>query len=183
MRTVRKLLRALIKEQVLDEESLSSLMCEVEAIVNGRPITKLSDDPRDLEPLTSNHLLLVRAGPAVPPGIFSKQDCYNKRRWRQVQYLADVFWRRWVREYLPSLQERQKWNKKRRNFAVDDVVLVLDDKKPRYSWPLGRILEVYANSRDGLVRSAKLKTSTSELVRAINKIVLLEAADVPNSST
>ena len=182
IRTVRKVLRALIKEQVLDEESLSTLMCEVEAIVNGRPITKLSDDPRDLEPLTPNHLLLLRAGPAVPPGIFSKQDCYNKRRWRQVQYLADVFWRRWVREYLPSLQERQKWNKKRRNFAVDDVVLVLDDKKPRNSWPLGRILEVYTNTRDGLVRSVKLKTSTSELIRPINKIVLLEAADVPGNS-
>ena len=182
IRTVRKVLRALIKEQVLDEESLSTLMCEVEAIVNGRPITKLSDDPRDMEPLTPNHLLLLRAGPAVPPGIFSKQDCYNKRRWRQVQYLADVFWRRWVREYLPSLQERQKWNKKQRNFAVDDIVLVLDDKKPRNSWPLGRILEVYANSRDGLVRSVRLKTSTSELVRPINKIVLLEAADVPSNS-
>ena len=102
IRTVRKVLRALIKEQVLDEESLSTLMCEVEAIVNGRPITKLSDDPRDLEPLMPNHLLLLQAGPAVPPGIFSKQDCYNKRRWRQVQYLADVFCRRWVREFLPS---------------------------------------------------------------------------------
>lgn len=51
---------------------------------------------------------MLQAGPAVPPGIFSKQDCYNKRRWHQVQYLADVFWQRWVREYLPSLQEQQK---------------------------------------------------------------------------
>lgn len=106
-------------------------MCEVEAIVNGIPITKLSDDPQDLEPLKPNHLLLLRAGPPVPPGIFSKQDCYNKRRWHQVQYLADVFWQRWVHEYQPSLQERQKWNKKWRNFAIDDIVLVLNDKKPR----------------------------------------------------
>ena len=99
IRTVRKVLKALIKEQVLDEESLSTLMCEVKAIVNGRRITKLSDDSRDLKPLTPNHLLLLRAGPAVPPRIFSKQDCYNKCHWRQVQYLADVFWQRWVREY------------------------------------------------------------------------------------
>ena len=180
--TVRKVLRALIKKQELDDEGLSTLMCEVEAKVNGRPITKLSDDPRDLEPLTPNHLLLLRAGPAVLPGIFSKHDCYNKRHWRQIQYLADVFWRCWVREYLPSLQERQKRNKKRRNFAVDDIVLVLHDKKPRNSWPLGRILGVYTNSRDGLVRSVKLKTSTSELVRPINKIVLLEASDIPSNS-
>ena len=111
IRTVRKVMKALTKEQVLDDEGLNTLMCEVEAIVNGRPITKLSDDPRDLEPLTPNHLMLLRAGPAAPPGTFTKYDNYSNRRWRQVQYLADVFWRRWVREYLPSLQERQKWHK------------------------------------------------------------------------
>lgn len=170
---MRKVLRALIKEQVLGDEGLFTLMCEVKAIVNDRPITKISGGARDLEPLKPN---------AVPLRIFSKHDCYNKRRWRQIQYLADVFWRRWVREYLPSLQERQKWYKKQRNFAVDDIVLVHDDKKPRNSWPLGRILEVFANSRDGLVRSVKLRTSTSELVRPINKIVLLELADVPSNS-
>ena len=180
IRTVRKVLRALTKEQVLDDEGLTTLMCEVEAIVNGRPITKVSDDPRDLEPLTPNHLLLLRAGPSVPPGTFSKQDCYSKRRWRQVQYLADVFWRRWVREYLPSLQERQKWHKQQRNFAVDDVVLVLDESKPRSSWPLARILEVYPNHHDGLVRSVKLKTSTSVLHRPVDKLVLLETAASPS---
>ena len=169
-------MKALMKEQVLDDEGLNTLMCEVEAIVDGRPITKLSDDPRDLEPLTPNHLLLLRAGPTVPPGTFTKYDNHSRRRWRQVQYLADVFWRRWVREYLPSLQERQKWHKKQRNFAKDDIVLVLDDNKPRSSWPLGRIMEVHTNRNDGLVRSVKLKTSTSELVPPVHKIVLLEAA-------
>ena len=67
IRTVRQVLRALTKEQVLDDEGLTTLMCEVEAIVNGRPITKVSDGPHDLEPLTPNHLFLLRAGPSVPP--------------------------------------------------------------------------------------------------------------------
>ncbi|XP_078357279.1 uncharacterized protein LOC144642164 [Oculina patagonica] len=178
IRTVRKVMKALMKEQVLDDKGLETLMCEVEAIINGRPITKLSDDPRDAEPLTPNHLLLLRTGPKVPPGNFTKHDNYFHRRWRQVQYLADVFWKRWVREYLPSLQQRQKWHKQQRNFAVDDVVLVLEDSKPRNSWPLARIQEVFTNRRDGLVRSVKLKTSTSELVRPIDKIVLLEAAAI-----
>ena len=177
IRTTRKVLNAIMNEQVLDDEGISTLMCEVEAIVNGRPITKLSDDPRDMEPLTPNHLLLLRAGPTVPPAVLSKQDIYG-RRWRQVQYMADVFWRRWVKEYLPSLQMRQKWRKQHRNFAVGDVVLILDDKTPRSSWPLGRVLEVHANSNDGLVRSVKLKTRSSELIRPITKIVLLEEADI-----
>ena len=47
-------------------------MCEVEAIINGRPITKVSDDPIDSEALTPNHLLLLRAGHSLPVGKFMK---------------------------------------------------------------------------------------------------------------
>ena len=129
-----------------------------------------------MEPLTPNHLLMLRAGPTVPPATLTKQDIYG-RRWRQLQYLANVFWRRWIREYLPSLQVRLKWNMERRNFAVNDIVLLLDDKTPRGSWPLGRVVEVYKNRCDGLVRSVKLKTRTAELTRPVNKITLLEGAE------
>ena len=58
---------------------------------------------------------------------------------------------------LAMLQERQKWHKQQRNFAVDDIILVLDESKPRNFWPLAWILEVYPNRNDGLVRSVKLK--------------------------
>ena len=96
-----KVMGALAKEQLLDDQGLLTLLCEVEAIVNGRPITKVSDDPRDSEAPTPNHLLLLRAGPSHPPGHFQKTDNYSRRIRRQVQYLADVFWKRWMREYLP----------------------------------------------------------------------------------
>ena len=176
-RTVRKVFNALIREQTMDDEGISTLMCEVESIVNGRPIiTKVSDDPKDLEALTPNHLLLLHPGSSVPPGRFSKNDNSSVRRWRQVQYLADLFWRRWLREYLPSLQQRQKWNKLQRNVEANDIVLVLDEKTPRSSWLLGRVLEVYTNKKDGLVRSAKIKTSTSVMMRPISKMILLEQA-------
>jgi hypothetical protein len=174
IRTVRKVMNALLREQTLDDEGLLTLMCEVEAIINGRPITKVSDDSRDNEALTPNHLLLLRPGSALPPGKFQKEDLYSRRRWRQIQYLADIFWRRWLKEYLPSLQRRDKWNRARRNFEIGDIVLVLQENCPRSSWPLARIVEVNRNSSDGNVRSVKVKTSTSTLERPINKIVLLE---------
>ena len=146
--------------------------------MNGRPITKVSDDAKDLNALTPNHLLLLRAGATIPPWVFSKDDNYSCRRWRQVQHLSNVFLHRWTREYLPSLQQRQRWNKLQLNLAVNDVVLLLDENLPRSVWPLGRVLKVYHNRKDGLVRSAKVKTRTSELMRPIDKIVLLETAEI-----
>ena len=95
IRSTRKILGALTKEQVLDDECLQTLLCEAESIINGRPLTKVSDDPNDLEPLTPNHLLLLRQNESLPPGLFEKNDTYSRRRWRQVQYLANVFWGRW----------------------------------------------------------------------------------------
>ena len=117
-------------------------MCEVESIINGRPLTTISSDPRDLNPLTPNHLLLLRGGAVVPPGVFRGEDVYSKKRWRQIQYLANIFWKRWTREYLPLLQYRQKWNQPRRNFKVGDIILIMYENNPRNSWPLGRIVEV-----------------------------------------
>ena len=176
IRTVRKVMRALLHEQTLDDESLHTLMCEIEAIINRRPITKVSEDPRDSEALTPNHLLLLRAGPLLPPGKFVKEDSYTRRRWRQVQYMADVFRRKWLKEYLPILQQRQKWNQPRKNVQVGDIVLVPQENTPRSVWPLARVIEVHHNQSDRYVRSVKLKAATSVLERPICKIVILEEA-------
>ena len=84
--------------------------------------------------------------------------------------------KRWTREYLPSSQVRQKWNSKTRKFSKNDLVLVVDHEQPRNQWPLGRITDCNFG-RNGLVRSAKVKTSTSEFVRPITKLCLLEASN------
>ena len=174
IRTTRKILSALMKEQHLDDEGLITLMTEVEAIINGRPLTKASADPRDEQPLTPNHLLLLNQEPSLPPGIFDKYDIYSKRRWRQVQYMADLFWRRWTTEYLPLLQQRVKWNYPSRNLAKDDIVLVIDASSPRNSWLIGRIIQVYPDSK-GLIRRVQVKTKTGTFERPITKLCLLEA--------
>ncbi len=103
IRSVRRILNQLLKQQSLDDERLHTLFCEVETIVNDRPITRVSSDPHDVEALTPNHLLLLKRQPVLPPGVFQKEDLYARKRWRQVQYLSDIFWRRWTREYLPLL--------------------------------------------------------------------------------
>jgi len=168
---VRRILRSVLQQQTLDDDGLHTIMCEVKAILN-RPITQLSDNPNDLEPLTPNHLLLLKGKPALPTGLFEPADMYSKRRWRQVQYLAGLFWRRWIQEYLPLLQERQKWSQRKRSLVVGDVVVIMDSTAPRGSWPLGKVLEVYSDKR-GLVRSVKLKTKTNIIERPITKLCLI----------
>ena len=168
-----KILRVLLKDQVVSNETLRTLMTEVEGILNSRPLTPNSNDPDDLEPLTLNHLLLLRSNLNLPPGIFTKEDSYTTRRWKQVQFLADLFWKRWSREYLPNLQQRQKCLKSRRNLTPGDLVLRVDQSVNRGSWPLARVLEVYTAS-DGYLRSARVATSTTTLVRPITKLCFLE---------
>ncbi|KAJ8020735.1 hypothetical protein HOLleu_40408 [Holothuria leucospilota] len=150
---------------------LETVFAEAESIINGRPLTKLSDDPEDPSPLTPNHLLLLRENPIFPMGKFDKGDKY-KRRWKHVQHLADVFWREWVMMYLPQLQKRAKWVDKQRNFNVGDLVLIADENTPRNIWPLG-LVKLVNKGRDDFVRSVCVKTRSAELVRPITKIVLL----------
>ena len=94
----------------LTDEILHTVFCEIECIVNSRPITKCSDDIQDVASLTPNHLLLLRDNQAAPWGVFYDGDTYRKH-WRHVQHLATLFWRRWVKEYLPELQRRKNWVK------------------------------------------------------------------------
>ncbi|XP_061191695.1 uncharacterized protein LOC133199905 [Saccostrea echinata] len=103
IRSVRKVIFSVLHEQTiyLNDEGLTTLFCEVEAILNGRPLTPTSDNPSDLSALTPNHLLLLRSGETCPPGTFSQMDNYVRRRWRQIQYLADIFWRRWIKSIYP----------------------------------------------------------------------------------
>ena len=176
IKSVRKILNVTLRLQKLDEESLHTLLCEAEAIINSRPITMATSDPNDLEELTPNHLLLLKTKPSLPPGLFDSQDLYSRRRWKQVQYMADIFWKRWTREYLPLLQERHKWSRPSRNFAIGDIVLVVDDSAPRNSWVMGKVIQTVPD-KFGLIRQVRIKTKTSTLDRPITKLCLLQEAE------
>ena len=150
-------------------------MTEVESILNSRPLIPVTFDLTDDEPLTPNHLLLLRGNSNLPPGLFEKKDCYARRRWAQAQYLADQFWRRWTREYLPNIC-LQKWQQKQRNLAPNDIVLIRDNSLPRSKWAMVRILETFPN-KSGLIRSVSIKTQKSVLTRPISKLCLILKAE------
>jgi len=188
IRSIRKVFNALLNCQnvKLYDEELLTLMCEVECVLNNRPLTDVPDDPRNVA-LTPNHLLLLNAGITFPPGLFNKDESYVKRRWRQVQYLVEQFWSRWRREYLVLLQQRQKWFVETVPHKIGDLVLVVDLNMPRNQWPLGRIVAV-ETSKDGKVRSASVRISkcinfmfkgfeTTVIDRPIVKLILLRSVE------
>ena len=172
IRLVKKVLLSVLKQQTLDDEMLQTAFCEVETILNDRPITTASGDPNDLEPLTPNHLLQLNSKPLLPPGLFKNDDLYARKRWKQVQYLANLFWKRWTTEYLTLMQERQKWAHIKRNFKENDIVVIVDPTAPRNSWPMGRVMKTLPGDK-GLVRSVLVKTKANTLLRPIDKLCLV----------
>lgn len=175
IRTIRKCLSPLLQQYSgrLDGEGYRTLLTEVECIINSRPLTAISDSPDDLEPLTPSHLLTLRSHvTSPPPGEFVEDDMYGRKRWRYVQYLSNVFWKRWKREYLVTLQQRQKWSSQKPNIKIGDVVLVKDENEPRCVWSMGKVVVTNADEK-GIVRSVKLKVRGSEISRPIQKLVLL----------
>ena len=79
LRTVRKVLLGVCVGQRLSDESFETLLTEIEAIINGRTLTKLSDDPDDPAPLTPNHLLIGSSGASLAPGKFDDADALRRR--------------------------------------------------------------------------------------------------------
>ena len=173
---VRRVLTALlVSSPRMNEEVLHTVFCQVESVVNSRPITKVSVDVDDDCALTPNHLLLIKGNMPYPWTDDRLGDTYRKH-WKHVHHIVSQFWKRWLKSYLPELQRRRKWLKLERNVRKGDLVLMSDQNTPRGSWPLGLVTDV-KEGRDGLVRSATIKTKTSVLVRPINKLVLIEGSD------
>ncbi|XP_022810538.1 uncharacterized protein LOC111347571 [Stylophora pistillata] len=192
IRSVRNVLSSLFQDnwKQLDDESLRTLMCEAEAIVNSRPLTVTQlADPDLPSPLTPNHLLTMKSKLVFAlPGAFQPSDVYCRKRWRRVQHLANEFCTRWRKEFLLSLQYRQKWTRNRRNLQVDDIVMIKDENLPRSAWQLARVSTVYP-SPDGQVRKVQIALADScldkrgkrigsvrYLERPIQKLVLLMQA-------
>ena len=174
IRTVQQILFHLTNKQELDDDTLNTFLIEAEKVMNDRPIVKGSCESDELQSLSPNDLLLGRRNPSLPPDDASTRDIYNAR-WKQTNYLAGVFWNRWLKEYLPLLRLRQKWHKPHRNIQVVDLVLLVE-RCPRGQWPKAIVDKVFPGS-DGVVRQVLVRTSTSSYMRDVRKLCLLEGSE------
>ena len=151
---VCKIFCSLIHEANLEEFDLLTLVTKIEGILNDHPITSLASSPEDLSALTLSMVLTGSLRMGVAPGVFMKSDKY-RQLWRKTQYLADIFWSQWLKEYLPLLQPRQKWFATSRNLQPGDLVLVVDETVKHGCWPKAIVEEVMPDSNN-LVRRVKV---------------------------
>lgn len=181
---VKRALAATLERHHPTDEVLATLVAEAEYTVNSRPLTHVSVHPDDPEALTPNHFLIGGSGRTMVPGTFDDSDLIGRTHWRASQRLADIFWSRWLREYLPDLQHRRDIHNRGPTVKVGDVVLIVDHTLPRNTWPKGRVTATYPGA-DGIVRVADVATRGGLLRRPVKKIVILPtdpAAPAPSQS-
>ncbi|XP_039312392.1 uncharacterized protein LOC120359326 [Solenopsis invicta] len=149
--------------KVLTYEEFNTLVTEIEAVLNSRPLTPLTSDPSDFNVLTPSHFLI---GDSLTQPV---QHCLlnvpdnRLSHWQHLQKLRQQLWQR---EYLQELQRRSKWFVSDANVGVNTLVLLIEDNAPPFKWPLGRVVAVHPGA-DAKVRVVTVKTSTGSYKRAV----------------
>ncbi|XP_063910744.1 uncharacterized protein LOC135127960 [Zophobas morio] len=171
IKSVKTHLSRVVGTQIMSLEEFNTLIIQIEAMLNSRPLCNMSSDPNDLAPLTPGHFLTMEPLTSPPNPDLSHLKISRLSRWQLVQHMQQVFWRRWKNEYLHSLYQRGKWavSKHIDNVEVGTVVLIKDDNTPPLQWRMGRIVELFPGT-DYIVRVATVKTSHGTMKRPLVKL-------------
>uniref|UniRef100_A0ABD2WGE9 DUF5641 domain-containing protein n=1 Tax=Trichogramma kaykai TaxID=54128 RepID=A0ABD2WGE9_9HYME len=172
VKSVKYHLKRMVGDRSFTFEEFSTLLAQIEAILNSRPLTPLPDSFEPQNVLTPAHPLIGESSVVIAEPPLTEAKLSPSERWLQIQQITQEFWQRWCEEYLSTLQKRNKWLSSAKNFAVDDVVLVRDEILPCARWPLARVSAVHLGS-DGLVRSVTVTTAKGSSKRPIVKLVQL----------
>lgn len=172
VKSVKYHLKRITHEANLNYEQLYTLLTQIEAILNSRPICPLSTDPNDLQSLTPGHFIIGDAMIAPLEPSLQHLTVNRLSNWQHVSLLRQHFWKRWSEEYLHTLQQRNKWKGKNRCPNIGDLALLKNEDTPPLHWNLGRVIKLHPGS-DNIVRVVSLKTKSGVTKRAITKLCFL----------
>ncbi|XP_055614983.1 uncharacterized protein LOC129761292 [Toxorhynchites rutilus septentrionalis] len=173
VRSTKEILKALDDGKRLTDEILQTCIVEAEDMINSRPLTYVSQESDEMEALTPNHFL--RGPPsslrnaAIPPPYPAEalRDTYKRS-----QQLASELWQRWIKEYVPSLNQRTKWFGETKQLKAGDLVYIVEGNN-RKCW-VREIVEEPIVSSDGRIRQAWVRTRTKRYKRAVVNLAVLE---------
>ncbi|XP_029174059.1 uncharacterized protein LOC114942788 [Nylanderia fulva] len=150
---------------------MATLLSQIEACLNSRPLQPLSDDPEDVAALTPGHFLIGSA-------LRRTGTVARERTFGPIIALAapatdeGPFWSRWSSEYLHTLAHRPKWSRVNQEACIGRLCLIRSEHTPPTRWPLARVTRLHPGS-DGHVRVVELRTANTNLTRPVSKLVFL----------
>lgn len=171
VKSVKHHLRPILAGHKLSFEELCTVLCQIEATLNSRPLTSSSDDPNDMTAITPAHFLIGREFQAIAEPSYGNIKQGRLSRWQMLQGMREKFWQTWSVDYLHELQRRQR-DFKTTTFKIGALVLVADDNLHPLQWSLGRITELHPGE-DGHPRVVTLRTKNSIIKRAVKYICVL----------
>ena len=176
VRSSKRILYTILGTRCLMDEVLKTF-CLVEHARNARPLTPVSANPSELGAITPNHFLGNQA--TAIPSIVGVDEFDHRKRYARAQSYANTIWSRWIKEYVPALNRRSKWQTPaEQQLKTGDLVWVVEETNPRGHFPTARITELRYGS-DSIARSAVVRTSTGSVVCPLVKLVPL----LPTSSS
>ncbi|XP_077259080.1 uncharacterized protein LOC143895662 [Temnothorax americanus] len=162
-------LKRVVGAQILTVEEFSTLLAQVESILNSRPLCPTSSDPHDLGVLSPGHFITLEPLVAVPYPDLDPVPIGRLDRWQLVQHMHQQFWKRWHEEYLHTLQQRPKWLKPADAILKGTLVLLKTENASPLAWRRGRVEELHPG-RDGVARVATVRTADGLLSRPLVKL-------------
>ena len=171
IKSMKTHLRRILGNVKLTYEELSTLLIQIEACLNSRPLTPIADDDDGIEALTPGHFLIGKPLTALPE-VAPPESLSLLKRWQLCKALLRHFWKRWSAEYVTQLGRFNKWKHPTRNIQPGDLVVLHEDSPLSTKWPLARVIAVHPG-RDNLVRVATIKTSSGTYTRPVNKLALI----------
>ncbi|UYV62942.1 hypothetical protein LAZ67_2002562 [Cordylochernes scorpioides] len=171
VRVVKSLLVCMLGFSKLNYVQLETALCEVESIINNRALSYISEDDQDLIPLTPQIFLQTNANNEFPELEKIRVNSFT-RKYKILSKLNEELKQRFRKEYLGVLMQRAE-NKRERCIKEGDLVLIGQDNTKRILWPVGKIIKLYLG-KDGVNRVARVKTSTGEWLRPVQRLFPLE---------
>ncbi|XP_071639995.1 uncharacterized protein [Temnothorax longispinosus] len=164
-------------------EEASTLLIQIEAILNSRPLITVSSDPNNLSYVSAGHFLIGDTITSYPEPDVTQVKVNRLLRWQHLEQMRQHFWRRWSNKYLLQLQNRTKWCSNRgQALKVGQLVICREDGLPPLKWVLGRVQETCPGA-DGVVRTAVIKTSTGSFKRPAAKLAILPLEEDLDNTT
>lgn len=153
-------------------EELSTILIQIEACLNSRPLCALSGNSDNFDVLTPAHFLIGEPLITIQEADLNSVPLNRLDRWQMCTKIVSDFWNRWAKEYLTTLQPRTKWTKPSDDINVGDLVLIKDKNLPPTQWILARV-EILHPGQDKKVRVVTLKHKNGSFQRPIHVLCKL----------